>query len=89
MINDQRIWVLTKVLRDALDGRDGWRAEARRVLGLVKMLECEVCGSEFESGGKLKKRCHACVGIKKKDTWPSTEAEKRVAKIERYEGNRR
>lgn len=63
---NHRVTRLETLLREALDQREGWRADARRELGLAAELECEVCVSSFEGGGKLKKRCHACVGVKKK-----------------------
>ena len=49
-----------RILRDALAGKEGWREEARRALGLFKWIECETCGRLFESGGKRKKNCGRC-----------------------------
>lgn len=46
-----------RVLKNALDGKPGWGEEARRVLGLQRMISCEYCQTPFPSGGKRKKYC--------------------------------
>jgi len=48
---------LAEVLQRALDGKKGWREEARKALGLQTMIRCESCGKLFPSGGKRKKNC--------------------------------
>lgn len=49
-----------RILRDALAGKMGWREDARRALGLYRLITCQNCGKQFESGGKRKKKCGEC-----------------------------
>ena len=49
--------VAARVLKDALINKPGWRDEARRITGLSKMIECEMCGKLFPSGGRRKLTC--------------------------------
>jgi hypothetical protein len=45
-------------LRDALENKQGWREQARKVLNLYQMVPCEMCGTLFPSGGKRRNYCN-------------------------------
>lgn len=51
---------IARVLQDALDGKRGWRDEARQVLGVSRFLSCDFCGRLFPSGGRRRLYCGKC-----------------------------
>lgn len=64
MIDDPRSTLREKlerrifaVLKDALAGKVGWRARARRLVGPVVLVRCSECPKQFEAGGKRRKTC--------------------------------
>lgn len=46
-----------QVLKDALENKFGWRARARKALGLMKLKKCENCGLDFRCDGRRKIYC--------------------------------